>query len=269
MKKIIKSTIFIFSGIFISLGVFAQNNGQELVVPLSNPNQPGRLEVNLNSGVISVTGYPGKEVIIGVSTDQKAYESESRDGLKQIPNNSIGLSAREEDNVVRVNSDNWNKEINLSIRVPSSFNLNLKGLNDGEIKVENVTGEMDVSYLNGDVTLVNVSGSAVVSSQNGDVKVSFVNIRSDTPMAFSSFNGDVDVTFPASLKATVKMRSDHGDLYTDFDMNIKKSSPKVENNREDGVYKIAMEDWVLGDVNGGGPEMTFKTFNGDILIRKK
>jgi hypothetical protein len=269
MKKIIKSALYIFSGILMSLYVSAQGNEQELVVPLSNPSQPGRLIVSLNSGIIRVTGYPGKDVVIGVSTDQKEFESESRDGLKQIPNNSLGLSAREEDNVVRVNSENWNREINLSIQVPANFNLNLKGLNDGEIRVENVNGEMDVNYLNGDVTLVNVSGSAVVSSQNGDVKVSFDNIKADTPMAFSSFNGDVDVTFPAGLKATLKMRSDHGELFTDFDMNIKKSAPKVENNREDGVYKISMEDWVIGEVNGGGPEMTFKTFNGDILIRKK
>ena len=37
----------------------------------------------------------------------------------------------------------------------------------------------------------------------------------------------------------------------------------------DGVYKISVEEWVIGDINGGGPEMTFKSFNGVILIRKK
>ncbi len=135
--------------------------------------------------------------------------------------------------------------------------------------VQNVNGEMDVNFINGDITMVNVSGSAVVSTQNGDVKVNFTRLKENTPMAFSTFNGEVDITFPASLKATVKMRSDHGNLFSDFDMEIKKSSPKIDDNREDGVYKIVMEEWVMGDINGGGPEVTFKTYSGDILIRKK
>jgi hypothetical protein len=36
-----------------------------------------------------------------------------------------------------------------------------------------------------------------------------------------SFNGDVDVTFPASLKASIKMQSNMGDIFTDFDMVMK------------------------------------------------
>ena len=268
MKKIIKSSLYVLGALFIPLYLFGQQSAQELVVPLTDPGKPGRLEVGLNSGVISVSGYPGKEVVIAVTTDQKTVSTDVRDGLRQIPNNSIGLSATEEENVVQIHSNNWNKKINLDIRVPASFDLDLNGLNDGEIRVENVDGELEVNFLNGDVSLVNVSGSVVASSQNGDVKVKLTKVRADTPMAFSSFNGDVDVSFPSNLKATVKMRSDHGELFSDFEMNIRKSNPKVDNNHEAGVYKIEMEGWVTGDINGGGPEMTFKTFNGDILIRK-
>jgi len=269
MKKIKKLIILLVSGIFVTAGLQAQDNSQQLVVPLSNPDKPGKLIVSLNSGKINVTGYTGKEVIAEVATDQKTYEAGTRDGLKQIPNKSIGLTAKEEDNVVKINSSNWNKEINLSIKVPKNFDLTLKGINGGEITVNNVNGEMDVNNINGGISMSNISGSVVASSQNGNIKVGFVSVKGNTPMAFSTFNGDVDVTFPASLKATLKMRSDQGEIYSDFDMNIKKSVPKVENKKEEGVYKIAMEEWVIADVNGGGPEMSFKNFNGDILIRKK
>jgi len=36
-----------------------------------------------------------------------------------------------------------------------------------------------------------------------------------------------------------------------------------------GVYKVVIDDWKRGEVNGGGAEITMKNYNGDILIRKK
>ena len=39
-------------------------------------------------------------------------------------------------------------------------------------------------------------------------------------MAFTSLNGIVDVTLPASVKANVKLRSDQGDVFTDFDIQL-------------------------------------------------
>ncbi len=35
-------------------------------------------------------------------------------------------------------------------------------------------------------------------------------------MAFTSLNGVIDVTLPASTRANLKLRSDMGDVYTDF-----------------------------------------------------
>ena len=271
MKNLIKAGIFVLIGIFLQYNGHAQDNPQQMVIPLSDPAKPGLLDLDLMNGSVKVTGYSGKEVIIKVSTDQKKYEEEDRDydGLKRIPNNSIGISAREENNAVKVNSQNFNKSIFLDIQVPKNFDLKLRDINDGNITVENVNGEMDVNHVNGDISLINISGSAVVNTTNGDIKVSFVTIKNNTPMAFSTFNGDVDITFPADLKARVKMKSDQGEIYTDFDMNISKSPPKIENKQESGEYKISMENWVIGTINGGGPEMSFKNFNGDILIRKK
>ncbi len=271
MKTNLKIWISIFMILSVPVLTRAQDNSQQLVVPLSDPSKPGLLDLSLQNGSIKITGYTGKDVIIQVSTDQKKYDEEDnmRDGLKRIPNNSIGITAKEENNTVKVTSNNWNKSIALAIQVPASFNLKLRDINDGDISVENVSGNMDVSHVNGGISLINVSGSAVVNTTNGDIKVIFKKVTPDTPMAFSTFNGDIDVTFPADLKANLKMKSDHGDIYSDFDMNISKTAPKVENKQESGEYKISMESWVNGTVNGGGPEISFKNFQGDILIRKQ
>jgi DUF4097 and DUF4098 domain-containing protein YvlB len=269
IKTIIKTGVVLIMGL-LSLTISAQKSEQELVVPLSNPGRPGTLEVSILYGSISVTGTSAKDVIIHVSTEQKKVENTSKNGLRKIPNNSFGLRAEEDDNNVKVSTDLSNKNVNLDIKVPQNFNLKLRAVNDGDISVENISGEIDINHVNGDITSTNVSGSVIANTTNGDVKVAFNSITPDTPMSFTSFNGDVDVTLPANIKASAKMRSDMGEIYTDFDMTMKNnSSPKEEKDVKAGVYKVSIEKWMYGDINGGGPEMTFKSFNGDIIIRSK
>ncbi|MDD8016691.1 MAG: hypothetical protein PHX45_13505, partial [Acidobacteriota bacterium] len=86
------------------------------------------------------------------------------------------------------------------------------------------------------------------------------------------------VTLPADLKANVKMKSDQGEIYSDFDIAIKPGPQKIEEGAEpsterpgrlDGKFHVSIEKYTYGAVNGGGPEISFSTFRGDIYIRKK
>jgi hypothetical protein len=84
-------------------------------------------------------------------------------------------------------------------------------------------------------------------------------------------NGDIDVTFPADLKANVSIRSDRGDVFSDFDVQLKAaaSQPVVEDSREKGgKYRVKIDKTVHGTINGGGPEIQFTNFQGQIYIRK-
>ena len=89
-------------------------------------------------------------------------------------------------------------------------------------------------------------------------------------MAFSNLNGDIDVTLPANTQMTAKMKSEWGEVYTDFDMDVKRSDrDNVKSSAEDGVFKVSVNNWIYGNINGGGPEYLFKSMRGDIYIRKQ
>ena len=88
-------------------------------------------------------------------------------------------------------------------------------------------------------------------------------------MSFTTFNGDVDLTFPATLKATLKMKTEQGEILSGFDMNMIKTGPIQKKDTKSGTYKVVIDEWVKGDINGGGAEFTMKNYNGDIIIRKK
>ena len=238
-------------------------------VNLSDPARPALLKASLLNGGITVKAYEGKEVI--VEARARSHESgRSESGMKRIPVSSTGLSVEEENNEVRVGTDSVNRSLDLTISVPVHTSLKLSTVNSGDIVVTGVDGELDVNDVNGSVTLNNVSGSAVAHALNGRVLVTFTRIN-QKPMAFSSLNGDIDVTFPADLKANLSLKSDRGEIFSDFDVQIQASAPQqtVEDGRKNGgKYLVKIDKTVHGTINGGGPELQFTNFNGGIYIRK-
>ncbi|HEY6902521.1 MAG TPA: DUF4097 family beta strand repeat-containing protein, partial [Puia sp.] len=145
---------------------------------------------------------------------------------------------------------------------------NLGGVNHGEISVSNISGKMEINTVNGPITLKDVSGSVVANTVSGSVVVTFKTIDPNAAMAFSTLSGQVDVTFPAELKSNVKLKTDQGGIFTDFDIAVDKTAPQVKKTTEGNMYKINLDEWVYGKINGGGPEMMMKTMTGNIYIRK-
>jgi hypothetical protein len=252
--------------------VWAQDESKEqLNVSLSEPGKPATLKVNVLSGSIRVIGYEGKEVQIeAVSPARKDGEvpQANAQGMKRITNSGFELTARESGNKVTVETDAHHRRVDLTIRVPNRCALDLKTVHNGTITVENVSGAMEISNVHGGITLTNVAGSVVTNTVHGDVMVKFREITADAPMAFTTLHGDVDVTFAGNIKASPKIKSDRGEIFTDYDMAIDKRGQKEEKRNESGVYKVSVDEWIYGKINGGGPEMLFKTMYGNIYIRK-
>jgi len=255
---------------------FAQGDGFEetIVVPLSQPGQPARVSVAVTSGGITVEAYDGREVIVetstGLETLEEGEESEAEaGGLRRLPNNSLKLVAEENDNHVEIWVRNWNRAADLRLRVPVQTSLELKTVNNGDIVIQGVDGEHELNNVNGSIEARGVSGSVVASTTNGDVDVELVRPAEDKPMAFSSLNGDVEIELPADTRVTLRLRSDRGDILTDFDVDLSRRPPKVETSRDGDTFRVEVEGEVYGTIGGGGAELTVKTYNGDIVIRQR
>lgn len=270
IKLVVLSLVFLLT---------VQLSAQETVtIPLSNPTKEGFLKMGIINGSISIKGTDTKEVIVkGIKREKgNRYYSGRKtskndvNGLKRISNNSLEFSAEEYDNVVRVKSTP-NGTTDFEIEVPTNFSLKISTINRGEIYVENVNGTMDVSNINGKITLKDISGSVSADALNKDITVNFIKVTPNVAMAFSSLNGDIDITFPKTIKADIKVKSDRGEIYTDFDLKAKPSQAKITkgDNSRGNAYNVKVEKWIIGSINGGGPEILFKNFNGDVIIRAK
>jgi DUF4097 and DUF4098 domain-containing protein YvlB len=247
----------------------AQSGSDKVSVTLSDPGRPALVKAGLISGGITVKAYDGKEVVVEARVRNRE-SARSDSGPKRLSISTTGLTVEEENNQVNINTESFAHAIDLQISVPVHTSLQLRAVNDGDIVVTGVDGELDIDNVNGSVTLNNIGGSAVAHALNGRLLVTFTRIN-QKPMAFSSLNGDIDVTFPADLKANVSLRSDRGDVFSDFDvqMQASPSQPIVEDSRgRGGKYRVKIDKTVRGSINGGGPEFQFTNFNGQIYIRK-
>jgi len=249
--------------------------GDRIVVPFRDANRPRTLSVELINGGITVRGYDGKDAIIETRGDEDRKDNHrSRDvppGMHRIDNGSGSLDIIEDNNIVHIKGG-ISRHVDVVIQVPMQTALSLKTLNGGGITVENVSGEIDADNLNGPITVTNASGSVLAHSNNGKIIVSLNKILPDKAMSFSTLNGEIDVSLPADVKANVRMRTDNGDIFTDFDIKVDSTGKTsvVEDGRDrGGRYRVHMDRNISGTINGGGPEMQFRTLNGRIMIHKK
>ena len=272
MRTSIQFSVFLFAA---CLAATAQEP-QRANVPLNDPSRPAMVHASLLNGGITVTGYNGKEVVVEArsrhETEHDARPDPKAEGMHRLESRGTGLTVEENDNEFHIGVGTMNRTVDLNIRVPFNTSLKLRCMNDGDIKVDHVNGEIDVDNLNGGVKLLNVSGAVVAHSLNEDVIVTLDQITPGKAMSFSTMNGDVDVTLPADAKARVKLKTDNGEIYSDFDVHPESdpSAPKLtENHGKDGKYRVQFDRATYGAINGGGPEMQFTTFNGKIYLRKK
>ena len=245
---------------------------EQLVVPLSNPGKSYSLKVGLINGSIKVTGSTGKDIIIDVTPEPNSKKEAIEDqgnGMKKInPKTGYDITATENNNEINVSSNSLMRYLSLNLKIPQGVKLTLSTVNGGDIVVDNIRGELEINNVNGSIKLTNISGSVSATSVNGDVITTFKEIDPNAPMAFSTLNGKVDVSMPATAKLNVKMKSDRGEIFTDFDVDIQKTDEKVIKTSGSGMYQLKKDDWVLGKVNGGGPEVMMKNMQGNIYLRK-
>jgi hypothetical protein len=243
-------------------------------VHLSNPSHPAKVKVSLKSGGITVKGYDGKEVIV----EARLRNEKSSAPDKTKPNSELSKvsdtgvirpTVVEENNAVTIGVEPSERPIDLTIQVPFRTSLTLNGMTNGGILVENVEGEIEASNQNGPVTLTNVAGVVIADSRNGALLVQLRKVTPNQPMSFSAVNADIDVTLPADIKAKVKVATQNGRTESDFNIGLKGAGDEGGNYL---IFNHSGKRLVLfhtvANLNGGGPEISFKTVAGNVIIRK-
>lgn len=281
----------------------AAGNNPSVTVPFSDPARPGVVKVNVMTGSITVKAGPGRDVIVTTSAaDRNDDDDDDRDrererarersrsnrddpstaGMRRLTKPG-GVDIEEENNTVSITSPVILGRVNITVQVPAATSVSLRAVNGGQVSVEGVNGSIEVNNVNGSIRLTDVGGAVIAHATNGRVVATLRQLAAGKPMSFTSFNGNVDVTLPASAKANLKLRSDRGDVYTDFDVKTLPApaaqpgarTDDARNRRRDpdddakdkAKYRLEVDRSIYGSINGGGADFELRTFNGDVFLR--
>ncbi len=240
---------------------------EQLLLSLSRPGEPGVLILKHHKGNVRVTGYDGEVVVINASL-RYPDSSGTRSGVRPVPGHALKLQAIEKHNVITVSTNSHERTIDMDIQVPHAFSLYVEKLDAGDVSGYYLTGEMDVTSASGGVSLIDINGSAVISTVDGNILLRFVGVTPHVPMAFTSVGGDIDVALPGDVRSTVKMRTDHGEIMSDFDIDLSRRRAATDTSLTTGIQRSFLEEWMHGTIGGGGAQLLFKSYLGDITIRK-
>ncbi len=214
---------------------------------------------------------PGRAIFGQEDKEKEKERKEKAAGMKQVPLDSSGLTVEESNNHVSIQVESYRSGYDLDIKVPFASNLKIEGANLGGISVEGVNGEIEIETASGGVKLGNVSGTVVATTTNGDIDVVLNRIAADKPMSFVTFHGDIDVTLPSDAKVNVRVKSNMGEVFSDFDIALKQAPPEADSSpkKEAGKFRVSLDRSIYGMINGGGPEIKFQNFSGNVYLRKK
>lgn len=276
--------------LFLAGSVPSAQSNNTVTAPFSDASRAGTVKVSVIRGSITVRAGAARDVTITTPArpDQDRDNARGRGRNNALPpgmhrlTQPTGVRVEEENNVMTV-STSPGEDSDLELQVPAATSLVLRAVNGGEILVERVNGSIEATNINGKITLSDVGGTVVAHATNGAVVATLREVTAGTPMSFTSLNGSVDVTLPASTKASLKLRSDRGNVYTDFDVQTSQppapaaapaagagrdSQRSADRDRNRSRLRVEIDRSVYGTINGGGPDFELRTFNGNVYLRK-
>jgi len=271
---------------------------------LASPNKTMSLYVDMRNGSIDVEGYDGKTVKIeasftplskedlmdqnksrkqsqrdyarqqarhetnrqssGKETQQK--QQRSTEGLKVVSNQLLNLEIREDNNRVRIYSEKSTFFTSVTVKVPSTANIEIDVYQGGEIRVANISGSVELESWRANVTAHRISGPIVAETHQSDIEVEFSSFNGEHPTSLTTYSGDIDVTVAKNMAANMNVQNYQGQILSGIEESFI-TSESVQQSDGGDSKKIVIGGQMTAKLNGGGQDVSMITYSGDVYIR--
>ena len=202
----------------------AVNLAAPLHLKFSDPAKPGTVRLKLMWGDVTITAADTPDVTVVSNLKPRHTEERRSDGLRRL-DSDVTYGAAEKNNVITLT---FGSDLpgpapagaTVSLTVPRLTSVIVSNSFGGKITVKDAGGDVEVHNMNGAITLDHISGGATVETMNGEVHATFAKVPADKPLSFTSMNGAIEIRVPADTKANVRLRTQNGAIYTDFDEKV-------------------------------------------------
>jgi hypothetical protein len=285
MKNVHISFLMGWVACFAQLSLNAQEFKEHVTKEFSISSTRPVLAVYNISGSIKVVGYSGNKVVFDIDKTISGKTSDIVETGKKEFRLEFGqhgdtveayIAEPNDSRPHRTWNDNWNERrirynynLEFTIKVPFNMNLDVSTVNNGDITISDITGNLDISNVNGSIAITGARGTTEAHTVNGDITVTYAAVPPDAS-SYDTINGDLRVTYPPTLSADLEFKSMNGNFYTDF-AEVEVLPFKVVRNSEKNnggtVYKLDKNsNFRFGK---GGKIFRFETLNGNVYIKKQ
>lgn len=246
-----------------------------------NVNPDGHLTVNADIGTIDIQTHTQNSVEIVIT--KKARRQSNKRAQKPLADFKVTFEATPSGvSITGVfqrgkNYWRWNPLFNLNhldirflVTVPQHYNVDLN-TQAGHISTDGLTGAVQAHTSGGDMQFNGIKGPISGTSNAGnitlancqgtvDIKTSVANIQAEVPTqpqhqwTLQTSIGNITGILNSDMAAEIDARTIVGNISTDF--------------RVQGLKLNVIETKLLGNINGGGPLLKFRTSVGDIHLQK-
>lgn len=265
--KEMKSRLIVIAAIVLPMITLGQTKKYEYT-----PKTKNKVEIHNLLGDVSLQNTTGNAIVI--ESDFKMDVPDRAKGLRLMgsmeDNTELGVNITEENGIVTIEGAvNQVRDHKYKISIPAGMAVNLdynSPFAKNELIIDSFKGSLEVNTLNANVKVTNSTGPFAINTISGNLEVVFSSVNQEAPTSLASVSGVVDVTVPASEKASLEISTINGNIYNNLDLKSKKE-PETD-KRAMGMHPLRHElsEFTL---NGGGQKVYLKSISGNIYLRKR
>ena len=226
-----------------------------------------------DGSVLTVTNRNGDVTVRETGAEQLTVSGEKRAGTESgLAAISVDVETGEQTSVgtqLGSGSSFSNRSVELVVDVPTGMTVETVSSANGDVTVEEVSGDVSAVSSNGDVEVRDVDGYARCESTNGDVRA-----RGTTGLRGArTSNGTVDVEVLA-MRDDVTCRSTNGSVTVRVGPDVAAAISLTTSNGDAAVRdlphttSISRPSQIEGHLRGGtAPQLTLESSNGDVTLR--
>lgn len=220
-------------------------------------NSNGRIEVNNVNGSITIDTWDQQKIKLEVLKTADSFER-----LKDL---TVEIDAKPERFRLSVDfgrstgNTKWERgsKLNADIKmtVPRTAVLNEIHTVNGSVSIKDSRNFTKASAVNGQVKAENLQGNLDLSTVNGTIDVEFGDLLPGNMISLDTVNGTVNLTIPSDSNATLRAETLNGEIKNDFGLPVKKG------------------DWVgrdlFGKIGNGDAKIKIESVNGALTVKRR
>ena len=117
---------------------------------------------------------------------------------------AVGTGIRTDERV------DYRVRLDYKMKVPRNISVKISTVNNSDLYIKGVKGEVYANNVNGDVTLIDVESNTKASTVNGKIEVNYLKMPAEFA-EFQTVNGEIDVFTPENLAATYNFETQWGE----------------------------------------------------------